>query len=189
MRLSKITAIAGVLALAPFAAHAAAMCTGGTDCDVNGDTLDFGSPIAIQDENVEPGDYEAEGFFDIGIGVPGAQAAVDVAFDEAIGGVVPAGFSNLTIEFFQEGTSLGAFLLTNDDGTTTAPALQSFVITFISDAMVDFEIDGVAFVNSGLSLPDYNINLSAIPIPGALPLLLSGLAGLAFATKRKRSKA
>ncbi len=170
----------------------AAPCTIGT-CDVTGGPLSETSPVAIQDVNVTPGVYEAEGSFDVGPGVSGANVFADIAFDEVLPGQteVAAGFSDLMIEFSQEGTSLGSFLVTNADGTTEGgSSIQSFVISLISSAAVDFEIDGLAFLNSGASLPDFNFNLDAkmspVPVPAALPLLLSGLLGLGFATRRKR---
>ena len=180
-----IIAVAAVLTVAPLAANAAP-CTIGT-CTVTDGPLSLSNPIAIQDQNVVVGAYEAAGGFSLAPGVFGADSTADVAFDQIIppDTEVAAGFSNLYVDFFQGVEFLGRFTLTNDDGTT---ALQRFFLTFISDEDVRFVVRGFAFLNSGASLPDYNINLSAspVPVPGALPLLLSGIAGLSFASRRKK---
>ncbi|WP_411818031.1 VPLPA-CTERM sorting domain-containing protein [Hyphococcus sp. DH-69] len=193
MNTLKLLAATAALSIAPFAANAAP-CTVGT-CEItDGGPLSVSNPIAIQDDDVTPGPYSAEGSFAIAPGLAGADVFVDVAFDEILAGqsAVAAGFSDLTIEFFQGVTSLGSFTVTNSDGTTDGGvALQSFFLSFVSDAAVNFSIDGIAFLNSGAALPDYNFNINAavseVPIPAALPLLLSGIAGLGFASRRKKT--
>jgi len=172
---------------------AAAVCisTSGT-CLIDAGPLSETNPIAIQDQNVAPGAYTAEGEFEIGPDVAGADAFVSVAFDRILPGQteVAAGFANLAITFLQDGASLGTFLLTNPDGTTEGGlAVQTLTLSFLTASTVFFEIVGDAFLNSGASLPDFNINISAIaaeiPAPGAFYLLLSGVAGLAFASRRR----
>jgi hypothetical protein len=53
---------------------------------------------------------------------------------------------------------------------------------------VAFRLSGTAFQNAGASLPDYNIDLIGAPLPGSLSLLIAGLAGLAFASRRRKSE-
>ncbi|MCK5750775.1 MAG: VPLPA-CTERM sorting domain-containing protein [Oricola sp.] len=191
---SKSIALAAVLAAgAAFGSANAAPCTVGS-CDVTDGPLSLSNPVAIQDDDVQPGDYYAEGSFNVDSGVNGADIFADIAFDEILPGQseVAAGFSDLTIEFFQEGSSLGSYLVTNSNGTTEGgPALQSFMIALISSAAVEFQIEGLAFLNTGAALPDFNFNIRAnpVPIPAALPLFFAGLGGLGFAARRKRAQA
>lgn len=191
---SKSIALAAALAAgAAFGTANAAPCTVG-GCDVTGGPLSLSNPVAIQDDDASPGAYYAEGAFDVEAGLGGANVFADIAFDEILPGQteVAAGFSELTIEFFQEDSSLGSFLVTNPDGTTEGgAALQSFMIGLVSSAAVEFQIEGLAFLNSGAALPDYNFNINAnpVPIPAALPLFFAGLGGLGFAASRKRAGA
>lgn len=174
----------------------AAPCSSSTSgtCFIVDGGLSTSNPLAIQDQNVSPGAYEAEGSFAVDAGVTGFDGFVDVAFDEILPGQseVAAGFSDLTISFMQDAIEIGSFVLTNPDGTTEGgAAVQTFMVSLISTADVFFSITGDAFLNTGASLGDFNINLAAttseVPVPAALPLMLAGIAGLGFAARKKRA--
>lgn len=176
----------------------AAPCTTANTCTITGlngtTTLSPSNPLAIEDENLEVGAYAASGSFSVAMEFPTISGNADVAFDAVPPGqsVVPAGIMNLVIEFFQDGMSLGAFSITDGQGLIMAGA-DSFMFNLISTSDIMFNITGVAFRNSGAALADYDINLTAVPLPGALPLILAGIAGLGFASRaggsRKKSNA
>jgi hypothetical protein len=174
-----VIAAAVVLSFAP--QSWAAACSVGS-CTITDGALSESHPVAISGADVALGPVDHQGSIPISPAISHTNAFVDIAFDEILPGdsAVRAGFSDLTIEFFQDATSLGSFVLTNPDGTSL---LQTFVVSFISSSDLLFEITGAAFRNAGASLPDYNIDLAGVPVPGAFILLLSGLAGLGFSIR------
>lgn len=180
---------AGVVLAAP---AEAAPCTTANTCDINsldGTTLlSPSNPLSIEDENLSLGAYFAQGSFSVEM-FPQIFVTADVAFDAIPPGqsVVPTGISNLAIEFFQDGSSIGMFNVTNQGGVLPLGA-DSFLLTLISGSDVLFTITGDAFRNLGAALPDYNFNLTAIPLPGAAWLGLSGLVGLVFASGASRRR-
>lgn len=189
----KYALVASVFAGAVLAASAtAAPCTTANTCDINsldGTTiLSPSNPLAIEDENLALGNYFAQGSFSVGAD-PQVFVTADVAFDAIPPGqsVVPTGIRNLAVEFFQDGSSIGIFNVTNQGGVLPLGA-DSYLLTLISGSDVLFEITGVAFRNLGAALPDYDFNLTAIPLPGAAWLGLSGLAGLVFAARASRRR-
>lgn len=159
----------------------AAPCTTGT-CEIDGGPLGA-TDVAISDENVVAGAYNATGSFSVAEALP-ANGIIDVSFDGGSGSV-PAGFQNLMISFEQDAMNIGDFDITDSDGFQI---LSNFFLTVASTSDIFFEITGTAF-NDGLNLPDYNVRLSSVPVPAALPLLLSGIAGLTFAAGRKKRSA
>ncbi len=179
MRLRTLTTATAFAVAASFGAANAAPCSIGT-CEVNGGPLGA-QDVGIEDENVASGDYEAEGSFEVAFAT-NADALVDVNFDGQSGSV-PSGFEDLTISFEQDSMDLGTFTITDGDGFQI---LNQFFLTLASTSDVFFEITGSAF-NDGVTLPDYNIRLSSVPVPAALPLLISGIAGLGFASRRKKN--
>ncbi len=193
MKSLAVASIALVAALAGYQPAAAAPCTTVDTCTITGlngsTTLGVGNPVAIEDENVTPGSYFAEGVFSVAAGLTVVTGNADVAFDAVPPGEsqVPAGFSNLVIEFFQDATSLGSFQITDAQGLIPLGA-DSFMFTLISASDVMFRLTGLSFRNTGAALADYDVNLSAIPLPGALPLLFSGLAGLTFAARSRKRR-
>lgn len=159
----------------------AAPCTVGT-CDVEGGPLGV-MAVGIEDENVTEGAYFGEGSFSVANVLP-AQGVVDVVFDGE-SGLVPSGFEDFTISFEQDGMDLGEFIVTDGNGFQI---LDAFLLNIASTSDIFFEITAFAF-NDGVTLPDYNIRLNAVPVPAALPLLASGLAGLFFASRRRKKDA
>lgn len=57
-------------------------------------------------------------------------------------------------------------------------------VRVLADAAIAISKIKINFM--GISGAFENINLSEIPVPGALPLLLSGIAGLGFASRRRK---
>lgn len=147
------------------------------------------TPVGISGANIgEFGgpdiDYVANGDFSVLPFVEAADVVVDVNFDGE-SGTVPSGFREFNISFTQDGMDLGSFDITDEDGFQE---INAFVLALASASEVFFTITGEAF-NDGVTLPDFQIRLSEVPIPGALPLLISGFAGLAFASRKKRAAA
>lgn len=83
----------------------------------------------------------------------------------------PCGYFNLYID--------GILSLANTGIEAVDLLAQSFVGT-------TFEFVAISKVNpSGFTIAQFDV--SEVPIPGALPLLLSGIAGLGFAARRKKT--
>lgn len=57
-------------------------------------------------------------------------------------------------------------------------------VRVLADAAIAISKIKINFM--GISGAFENINLSEVPVPGALPLLLSGIAGLGFASRRRK---
>ncbi len=104
-----------------------------------------------------------------------ARDILGLAFDD--GGHSPLGLGND-----------GLVRIVNDNGDMTA--LFSVFIAMASGADAFFK--NVTMIELFYDNQQFYVNamdVSEIPIPGALPLLLSGIAGLGFAGRRRKSKA
>ena len=170
----------------------AATCTVGM-CNINslnGTTvLDVANPISIEDEYVTFGSYVAEGTFQLVKNFGLVQFESDVSFDQPPPGksIPPAGFADLAVEFLHGGISLGTFKLTEAKGISALlPA--TFVRSLLSDSDLAFRTTGQAFRNSGAALGDHNMNLTAVQLPAAAWLALSGFAGLLFAGRPSKRR-
>jgi len=89
-----------------------------------------------------------------------------------------ADHSVLTMGSIEVVTNLGS--LTDDVSTLMATALANGILDDASYIQFNF-VDTEFYVSS--------ITVNDVPIPGAIPLLISGLAGLGFAGRRKKKTA
>lgn len=138
---------------------------GGTGCvDLGGSTNAPASRIASALLNFQPGSY---------------VLSFDVSGNQRNG-------SNDRLNAFIPGI-LAPFLVTRngEEGFTTISL--AFVVAVATSAAITFEgLD--TSDNIGLLLDNIALTFEAnvVPVPGAMPLLLAGFAGLAFASRRPR---
>ncbi|WP_425410325.1 VPLPA-CTERM sorting domain-containing protein [Hyphococcus sp.] len=119
--------------------------------------------------------------------------------DDAAGGGMLSFLFDQAVTIF----SLNAFDINGSESITfDFFDVNDVLITSISNGMVttgdneflgfNFNIAGVARLAITLSgsgaIDDLVYEVEEVPVPAALPLLLSGLAGLGFASRRKKSK-
>lgn len=109
----------------------------------------------------------------------------------------PGGFTERLNIFNQGGTSLSGLITAlgatpvgggTVTGNNTSQMLTLFLGTITSSQLLlrfDFT---AAFTGTGTNTAEYlRAEISQVPVPAALPLLISGLAGLGFAGRRRKA--
>lgn len=91
-----------------------------------------------------------------------------------------------TIKFFKDGIETGEQIVGQDGINAGAPARTGFGIATI---FTDNEFNEIRFLSGGNAFEYANLNVSAVPLPAALPLYGAGLAVMGFIGWRKRRKA
>lgn len=164
----KILIIAACAALLPVAANASTVVVqGGGPYDVQSDDLFFG--IASSGEDGGAGSFTIDFFNPSG----SVTAIADVAVTSA---AVLTLFTDLTISWV-DGVTLNTLAQTAGIDTLTTVFFGDFQF----QQLVFTWSDSVA--NAGFG---FDVETSEIPIPAALPLFISALFGLGFATRRRR---
>ncbi len=167
-------AIAGVAALGLFtAANAAVSVTGGDLTD--------SSPTGVQLDPDAPGPVDPTS---PSIDVSTTELTkVEVDFTRS-DGTMPR-VLDLTFSIIdQDNNVLLSETLTDAGGVGTSPT--EFVVDLTGATSFTVAFSGTAEFGTGQPSPDVNIFLSQVPVPAALPLLLSGIGGLAFASRRRK---
>ena len=146
-----------------------------------------GSPVLVRDPNTFDG-----GFYDYyDYGSPSAPRAMDARFAPVMlqisGGIDLTGFS-----FSPDNSSFGnlppsSILLLDAAGLTLASF--DYDQTATSTVGIGFSFSPIHVSSILLSSGGYydNIELTAVPLPAAFPLLVSALSAFGFVARRKRS--
>ncbi|MBY0421034.1 MAG: VPLPA-CTERM sorting domain-containing protein [Parvularculaceae bacterium] len=102
-------------------------------------------------------------------------------------GITPL-IQNLVVEFRNAANNalIQSYSLTNAAGVATANMGQSFVFSLGGASSFYARITGTSVVSEFGELADLNFSVQAVPVPAALPLMMAGLAGLGFASRRRK---
>lgn len=182
-------------ALVDFAAHADNTGERATTAEIiNGVSMTFSATTL-------PGPVAANAYLDAGQAGLGVCKVVDAGSQ-----CVPGSDDNITngesvtITFVNGLQGLSGFVFRDEIHNLINPNLTlgvginggALVFQTFAQAIaaVYQNVSSITFSFGGANPDQYYLsafNASTIPIPGALPLLLSGLAGLGFASRRKKS--
>ena len=83
-------------------------------------------------------------------------------------------------------TNDGLVTITTENGTLTDLFSSFMALALAGDAFFK-NTNFISFAETGTGFYVSIIDVSDIPLPGALPLLISGLAGLGFASRRRKN--
>ena len=124
----------------------------------------------------------------------GADYVLDILFEDLDldGANDPAGFLESLEILSADGLTSFSGLITDIGGAVTGDAgtqqlLSLFLGTIISDPFL-VRLDFTASSSGGTNTPEYLIaEINQVPLPAALPLFLAGLAGMSFASRKKKA--
>lgn len=168
----KILIIAACAALMPMAANAATLV-------VQGGGPEPGGAYSVQSDTLFFGSVSSEGggagSFTIDFVNPSGSVTA-IAFAAVTGNAVSTLFTDLTFSWL-DGVTLNTLVQAAGVDTLTTV----FSGEFQSQSLVFKWSDSIAGTTFG-----FDVETSQVPIPAALPLFISALFGLGFATRRRR---
>ena len=158
----------------------------GFDFDLGGP---FENPLESGAENYSPGNIliisEDNDSNDPDDAAQGGM--IDIVFDTAVTFLSLNAFDindseSLTINFFDMG---GALLLSFSNNNMTVGDNEFFFLEFGLEAVKRMEV----ILSGSGAIDDLMFEVEEVPVPAALPLMLSGLAGFGFASRRRKNAA
>lgn len=174
---------------------------GSADEAIATDVLGGGEDVFIEINDIqnEAGGFRFDGFF---TNNTATNLALQISTLNADGSTPPS-LDNLTITFFSDMGRTADFqtvVITDANGEFDAGMIVmggAGLATLFLDAVatgsnVFYSITGSARTAFGGlidNIPDLSIRIAEVPIPAALPLMISGIAGLAFASRRRKNVA
>ncbi|GAB4527580.1 MAG: hypothetical protein Kow00133_16470 [Amphiplicatus sp.] len=173
-------------AVAGLAAFAFASVASAASVVVSNDPLNLGGTVGVEFDiaNNENGAVSANGVINLGPLVTWVIAnPINLVTDN---GALPR-VENLVMSFYADA---GLTVLVDSFALTDAAGVQilsTFAVNLAGLTAVWVAFSGNSVLTAGGTAANVNVDLSAIPVPAALPLLLSGLAGLGFAARRRKA--
>ena len=157
---------------------------------VNGGDLSTSSPTGVDFNNLD-GDIASGPDAEVDIDIDGdvGLARVEVTVVEDAGDVLP-NIEDLVVTILDDQDNvLAVGEVTDSTGALNGSAPFTFDVDLSGLTSFTIALSGTANPNvAGTNFPDVNVSISAIPVPAALPLLLSGIAGLGLASRRRKKE-
>ena len=117
----------------------------------------------------------------------GINEAVSLFFEDGPINIFGLSFRDGNHNQINDSSGLIDYAIFFDDGTNTGLVTSTFADLV---ALASAGLRDVLAINLGFNNTEFYLeSLSDVPIPGALPLLISGLAGLGFASRKKKKAA
>ena len=119
-------------------------------------------------------------------GEGGIDEAVSIRFLDSQMNITGLSFRDGDHNLINDSDGLIVYQITGGANSTGGLVTDTFanLVALAASGLVDVGAIFFGFVNTDFYVE--SITVSDVPIPGAIPLLISGLAGLGFASKKKR---
>ncbi len=188
--ISKLAGVAIVGAMSVMMAAPAYSASCDTSCGVvglDGQLLDSTNSVVFSVEDIQTGAFTFSANFD-NQSTNTSQTAISVfrfAPTSTFGTIL-----NLTLTFTNP--ALGSFAITDGSGASTAGGANDVLVSVdltSNPGTIDFELAGTSVAGSKPDLlPGFDVVISAVPVPAALPLFASALLGLGLLSRRRRNR-
>jgi hypothetical protein len=157
--------------------HAVGILPGSTTDLVNGGYYSYATFLPLGPNEVVNDTFN----FNVASGLNAITTGIALNSNPAAQG--PFGVANLTIAWFNGVTPIGSLNVTDGDGLLTNPSASLFLA--LAAGTYHILVTGTALTAGGF----YNLNVATTPLPPALILFGTALAGLTWLGRRRRSAA